>query len=128
MQSPPPLPVAQSKRWLPIVFLAVVVIALSPFAALIWWISIPALTNQDIAALKLQGEALMAAAEQYAGQHDGTYPATLEDARIKPPKTRWGGWRYQVSSEDKISVSVGHYLRDGFTLSWQPGYGWYLDT
>jgi hypothetical protein len=110
------------------VFSLVIALCTPPFAALVWWISIPAPTDQDIAALKLQGEALMAATEQYAGQHDGVYPATLQEAHIKPPKTRWGRWHYHVTREDKISVSVGHYLRDGFTLSWQPGHGWYLDT
>ena len=99
----------------------------SALAALAWSSCTSAPTDKDIALLKLQGEAFMASIEHYAGQHDGAYPPSLVAAGVEAPKTRWGRWEYHLKPDGKVSVSIGDYGHDGFTLFWQPGYGWYLD-
>ena len=99
----------------------------APLIALLLSACTRAPDHRDIEALKLEGNGLLQQIEAYAAKHNGQYPQTLETAGIKPPKTRWGAWRYSFT-EGQVFVAIGEYGRGGFVLYWSPRHGWCVDA
>ena len=81
--------------------------------------------SSDIPNLKDQGKALIEQIETYK-VGVGKYPDNPHDINMPVRSLRFGEWSYH-STNNTYCIGIGDYSKNGFSLSYTPEGGWYLD-
>jgi len=86
-------------------------------------------TAPTFAELETQGQSIIEAVRTYQGEH-GRCPASLQEAGIPTPWTRYGRWEYGVSEDgSQCFLHLGDYGKDLFEMGWSSKDGkWWYDT
>jgi hypothetical protein len=91
----------------------------------LWGVVVGTPSERTLRDLQAEGQALAEAAERHRVR-TGRYPATLAEAGVSTPLTRYGWWRYG-SDGDSFTLELGDYQRFAFQMYYD-GDGWKVDT
>ena len=77
-------------------------------------------TAPNVDDLKRMGDPVVSQLQEYRTQH-GHFPASLEEARIKPPRNRYGHFYAPDPTGDGFQLTLGDYERYDIMIIRLPG-------
>ena len=75
----------------------------------------------ELPELEKQGRAMVATIEAFRKEH-GRYPESFLEAKITPPRTAWGEWKYRLFPDKHFLLTVGDPA--DFMVGWDSREGW----